>query len=162
MSEYTPNGLSPYANLVAKSWNSALPMTALWEITYACNHKCAFCYNCPELGRRELGEHRHLRKLSCGRGGHRCAVRPVPPGGIARSQDRVAAAGVQGDAAAENASGIVSFFKPGADLPALHQKLVENGVVGSLRSDREGQKYIRFSPHFYNSDAELDRALALL
>jgi selenocysteine lyase/cysteine desulfurase len=69
---------------------------------------------------------------------------------------------VQGDAAAENASGIVSFHKPGTDLPALHQKLVENGVVGSLRADRKGQKYIRFSPHFYNSDAELDRAISLL
>jgi len=69
---------------------------------------------------------------------------------------------VQGDVPAENASGIVSFHKPGTDLPALHQKLVENGVVGSLRADRKGQKYIRFSPHFYNSDAELDRALALL
>ena len=69
---------------------------------------------------------------------------------------------VQGDAAAENASGIVSFHKPGVDLPALHQKLTENGIIASLRTDRKGQKYIRFSPHFYNSDAELDRSLALL
>jgi len=68
MSEYTPtNGLSPYASLVAKSWNSALPMTALWEITYACNHKCAFCYNCPERGRRELTKEQitdGLRKIA--------------------------------------------------------------------------------------------------
>lgn len=63
MSEYTPAGLSPYANLVAKSWNSAMPMTALWEITYACNHKCAFCYNCPERGRRELGKEQIIEGL---------------------------------------------------------------------------------------------------
>ncbi len=40
--------------MLVKTWNNALPMNALWEITYACNHKCAFCYNCPERGRREL------------------------------------------------------------------------------------------------------------
>ncbi len=49
------DGRNAYADLLARSWNNALPMTALWEITYACNHKCAFCYNCPERGRRELG-----------------------------------------------------------------------------------------------------------
>jgi selenocysteine lyase/cysteine desulfurase len=31
-----------------------------------------------------------------------------------------------------------------------------------LRADRAGQNYIRFSPHFYNTDAELQRVLALL
>jgi MoaA/NifB/PqqE/SkfB family radical SAM enzyme len=45
---------NPYTDLVARSWNNAIPMTALWEITYACNHKCAFCYNCPTKGAREL------------------------------------------------------------------------------------------------------------
>ena len=69
---------------------------------------------------------------------------------------------LNGDAATENASGIVSFHQPGVDLPALHQKLTENGVIASLRTDRKGQKYIRFSPHFYNTDAELDRAVAVL
>ena len=63
MSEYVPSGLSPYANLIARSWNSAMPMTALWEITYACNHKCAFCYNCPERGRRELSKDQIIEGL---------------------------------------------------------------------------------------------------
>jgi selenocysteine lyase/cysteine desulfurase len=67
-----------------------------------------------------------------------------------------------GDVPGENASAIVSFHKPGADMPALHQRLLENGVVASLRSDRAGQRYVRFSPHFYNSDAELERAVGLL
>ena len=52
--EPVPGNANAYTQLIAKSWNSSLPMTALWEITYACNHKCAFCYNCPERGRREL------------------------------------------------------------------------------------------------------------
>ncbi|MFO1497951.1 MAG: aminotransferase class V-fold PLP-dependent enzyme [Verrucomicrobiota bacterium] len=61
-----------------------------------------------------------------------------------------------------NGSGIVTCFKPGADLPALHQKLAEAGVIVSLRADRSGQQYLRLSPHFYNTDAELVRVLELL
>ena len=62
----------------------------------------------------------------------------------------------------ENASGITSFFTPGKDLVAVNQKLAEAGVVASLRTDRKGQNYIRLSPHFYNTDAELHRVLDLL
>ena len=62
----------------------------------------------------------------------------------------------------ENASGIVSFYQPGKDLAALHKKLTDASIVTSLRTDRKGQNYIRLSPHFYNTDAELQRALALL
>ena len=79
------------------------------------------------------------------------------------------------DAKIENASGIISFHqagpsrdeaasaaKAGKDLTALHKKLTDAGVVASLRADRKGQNYIRFSPHFYNTDAELQRTLELL
>jgi selenocysteine lyase/cysteine desulfurase len=66
------------------------------------------------------------------------------------------------DAPPENSSGILSFHRPGADLAPLHQKLLEAHVVTSLRTDRAGQKYIRLSPHFYNTDAELDGTLELL
>jgi selenocysteine lyase/cysteine desulfurase len=62
----------------------------------------------------------------------------------------------------ENASGIISFQKPGQDLPALHQKLLDANIVTSLRTDRARQKYIRLSPHFYNTDAELQRLVELL
>ena len=66
------------------------------------------------------------------------------------------------EAKIENASGIISFHQPGKDLAAMHQKLTDAGVVASLRADRRGQNYIRFSPHFYNTDAELQRTLDLL
>ena len=69
---------------------------------------------------------------------------------------------LQADAAPENASGIVTFFKPGQDLSGLHEKLLAANVVTSLRADRAGQRYIRLSPHFYNTDAELQRALELM
>lgn len=66
------------------------------------------------------------------------------------------------DAPPDNVSGITSFHRPGADMAALHQRLTEAGVVASLRADRNGQQYLRFSPHYYNTDAELGRALELL
>jgi cysteine desulfurase / selenocysteine lyase len=31
----------------------------------------------------------------------------------------------------------------------------------SQRQDRQGTHYLRFSPHFYNSEAEIDRVVAL-
>jgi len=66
------------------------------------------------------------------------------------------------EAPAANASGIVSFYRPGADMAAVHQRLTDAGIVTSLRADRAGQRYIRLSPHFYNTDAELQRVLELL
>ncbi len=66
------------------------------------------------------------------------------------------------DAGPGNASGIVTFFKPAADMAAVHQQLGDAHIVTSLRSDRQGQRYIRLSPHFYNTDAELQRVLELL
>jgi selenocysteine lyase/cysteine desulfurase len=66
------------------------------------------------------------------------------------------------DAEIENASGIISFNQPSQDLAALHKKLTDAGVVASLRADRKGQNHIRLSPHFYNTDAELQRTLELL
>src|SRR5258708_5028640 len=66
---------------------------------------------------------------------------------------------VQGDAPAEATSGIVSFHKPGEDLTSLHQKLTDANIITSLRADRAGQKFIRLSPHFYNSDSELQRTI---
>lgn len=62
----------------------------------------------------------------------------------------------------ENVSGIVTFYRDGASMPALHQRLESAGVITSLRADRAGRHYIRLSPHFYNTDAELDRCLELL
>lgn len=66
------------------------------------------------------------------------------------------------DAPPANSSGITSFQKPGLNMPDLHQNLAAKGIVTSLRTDRSGQKYIRLSPHFYNTDAELQRVLELL
>ncbi len=56
-------------------------------------------------------------------------------------------------------SGIVSCRKPGADLSALHARLAERNIVASLRTTRDGTNLLRFSPHFYNTEAELEQVL---
>jgi selenocysteine lyase/cysteine desulfurase len=66
------------------------------------------------------------------------------------------------DAPPANASAIISFHRPGVDLAPIHEKLTQAKIVTSLRADRAGNRYIRLSPHFYNTDAELRRVLALL
>jgi len=62
----------------------------------------------------------------------------------------------------ENASGIVAFYHPGKDIAPTHQKLWDANIVTSLRVDRKAQNYIRLSPHFYNTDEELNKMLELL
>ena len=66
------------------------------------------------------------------------------------------------DNSTQNASAIISFQRPATDLAALHAKLAAANIVISLRSDRAGNRYIRLSPHFYNTDAELNRMLECL
>jgi selenocysteine lyase/cysteine desulfurase len=61
-----------------------------------------------------------------------------------------------------NASGIIAFHRPDQDMTALHGRLAAAGIITSLRADRAGRKYVRLSPHFYNTDAELHRLLELL
>jgi len=62
----------------------------------------------------------------------------------------------------ENASGITTFFTPGKSMAEVHRKLTDANIITSLRTDRKGQQYLRLSPHFYNTDAELHRVLELL
>ena len=54
-------------------------------------------------------------------------------------------------------SGIVSFRHPAVDSAELCERLHAAGVIVSLRGD-----LIRVSPHFYNTEDELDRLLTAL
>jgi cysteine desulfurase / selenocysteine lyase len=69
---------------------------------------------------------------------------------------------LQAGAPPDYAGPILSFFRPGEDPTALHQKLTEANVITSLRVDRAGQRYLRLSPHYYNTDPELQRLIDLL
>lgn len=64
--------------------------------------------------------------------------------------------------AGESAGGIVTFWREGTDSGEVCERLAAAGVVASLRTDRGGRRYVRFSPHYYITDAELDRAVALV
>jgi cysteine desulfurase/selenocysteine lyase len=66
------------------------------------------------------------------------------------------------EAELKTASAIITFHRPGNELAPLHHKLLAANVITSLRADRQGNRYLRLSPHFYNTDAELQRLLELL
>lgn len=44
----------------------------------------------------------------------------------------------------------------------LYHHLLEKGVVASFRHDRNGIPHLRFSPHFYNTRAEIETVLEVL
>jgi len=60
------------------------------------------------------------------------------------------------------ASGITTFRHPERSAAEIYARLEKAGVVCSLRHDRAGRDYLRFSPHFYNTEAELESVLARL
>ncbi len=66
---------------------------------------------------------------------------------------------LQADASPTSASGIVSFWREGVDSATVHARLDTAGIVTSLRADRSGRRYVRLSPHGYNTDEELRRVL---
>jgi selenocysteine lyase/cysteine desulfurase len=55
-----------------------------------------------------------------------------------------------------------TFRHPHVGSAALFAALEKENVIASLRHDREGRDYLRFSPHFYNTEAEIDAAAAVL
>jgi cysteine desulfurase / selenocysteine lyase len=61
-----------------------------------------------------------------------------------------------------NQSGIIAVSHPHRNIASAFKRLSENRVVCSPRQDRQGINYLRFSPHFYNTEEEVDRVLELL
>jgi selenocysteine lyase/cysteine desulfurase len=66
------------------------------------------------------------------------------------------------EAPAGSGSAIISFSRPDTDMARLHRELAGSQIITSLRADRSGRQYIRLSPHFYNTDRELERLLERL
>lgn len=50
----------------------------------------------------------------------------------------------------------------GTPLPEVFDHLAKNHVVVSLRHNRAGRAHLRFSPHLYNTTAEIDRVVELI
>ncbi|VVM04547.1 Isopenicillin N epimerase [Methylacidimicrobium cyclopophantes] len=65
-------------------------------------------------------------------------------------------------APAEARSGIVTATHDRRNLAADVEALKAQNIFVSLRWDRRGGQYIRFSPHFYNTHAELAKAVSIL
>jgi len=47
-------------------------------------------------------------------------------------------------------------------MKSLFARLDENRIAASLRHNREGVEFIRFSPHFYNTSGEIAHAVEVL
>jgi cysteine desulfurase / selenocysteine lyase len=62
------------------------------------------------------------------------------------------------------ASGITSFTDRSNPLriQELFATLSRENIVASFRHDRDGAPYIRFSPHFYNTPAEISQVLGVM
>lgn len=61
------------------------------------------------------------------------------------------------------ASGITTATRDGgAPLEQVFEHLAKNHAVVSLRHNRAGRAHLRFSPHFYNTTAEIDRVIDLI
>ena len=69
---------------------------------------------------------------------------------------------ILGPGGGPNASGIATVSRPETNMQALFDRLTSEHIVCSPRQDRQSRQYIRFSPHFYNTEAEVDRVLEVL
>jgi cysteine desulfurase / selenocysteine lyase len=107
--------------------------------------------------------------------GMRAAIDLLLEIGIARVAERILtitdrlASGLQelgfaslGPTAGPNASGIVTVSRPGTDMERLFERLTAANIICSSRQDRQGRHYIRFSPHFYNTEVEVDQVLKVI
>jgi cysteine desulfurase / selenocysteine lyase len=79
-------------------------------------------------------------------------------------RDRIAPAGFEYLSPTEekNRCGILTFRHPRVPSAALWDSLTRNDVVVSLRHDRANRAWLRISPHFYNTEAEMQRIADLL
>jgi selenocysteine lyase/cysteine desulfurase len=59
-------------------------------------------------------------------------------------------------------SGILTFRHSTVATEQLVETLAANDAVASLRRDRAGRAWLRVSPHFYNTRAEIERVAELL
>lgn len=61
-----------------------------------------------------------------------------------------------------NASCITTVQHPHRPLADISAHLSANSITTSLRHNRAGEPLLRFSPHFYNTEAEMDRVAQVI
>jgi cysteine desulfurase/selenocysteine lyase len=79
-------------------------------------------------------------------------------------RDQTASAGFEFLSPTEekNRSGILTFRHPRVSSERLAEALTKNDVVVSLRIDRANRSWLRVSPHFYNTAAEMQKIAEVL
>lgn len=60
------------------------------------------------------------------------------------------------------ASSITTCRPPHGSAESLFQRLEAEGITASLRHDHQRNSYLRFSPHFYNTEEEMQTVLRVL
>ncbi|WP_395731044.1 aminotransferase class V-fold PLP-dependent enzyme [Prosthecobacter sp.] len=61
-----------------------------------------------------------------------------------------------------NASCIITVQHPSRSLEDISKHLAAHNITPSLRHNRAGEPLLRFSPHFYNTEAEMDRVASVI
>jgi selenocysteine lyase/cysteine desulfurase len=59
-------------------------------------------------------------------------------------------------------SGILTAKHPSCDSREVFAALEREHIIASLRCSRDGRAWLRFSPHFYNTAAEMDRVAEVM
>ena len=59
-------------------------------------------------------------------------------------------------------SGILSLTNGKRDIETLHRRLLAEGITLSLRRNRSGEELLRVSPHFYNTEEEVETLMRAL
>jgi cysteine desulfurase / selenocysteine lyase len=119
----------------------------------------------PDAGRYESGT---LNTIGCY--GLRASIELILEAGVDRIAPAVQALADQlvagavskgyqvlGDRTPENAAGIVAIQKPGIDSRKVVHDLKQQGIIAAPR-----QGWVRMSPHFYISPADIDRVIQAL
>jgi cysteine desulfurase / selenocysteine lyase len=69
---------------------------------------------------------------------------------------------ILGPVTGPNASGIITIWDSKRNMQALFERLTSEQIICSARQDRLGRQYIRFSPHFYNTEPDVERVLDVI
>ena len=69
---------------------------------------------------------------------------------------------IHGPRDGKNASSITTFSHQSKKSSQIFANLNNAGIIASCRKNRQGEELLRFSPHFYNTEREINQSLDIL
>jgi selenocysteine lyase/cysteine desulfurase len=69
---------------------------------------------------------------------------------------------IHGPKNGKNASSITTFSHQSEKSSQIFENLNNAGIIASCRKNRQGEELLRFSPHFYNTEREINQSLDIL